>query len=138
MPRGGHYNPGAVGAIAALGWSVTSAPAAATQASASQGAGGASVRHVARAITITVAGGAAAPAAQVLTFNLRDGASGAGTVIGSWTIGVEAVAGRTVVLALGGLARVGSANTAMTLEGSAAPGANTLESVTLEGYDVPA
>lgn len=134
--NGGHLNPNGVQTVQLSGWSVTSAPAAATQATASRAAGAAGVRHVATAISIVVAGGAAAPAAQVLTFNLRDGATGAGPVLASWTVGVEAVAGKSVTINLDGLAIPGSAATAMTLEGSAAPGANTFESVVLTGYDV--
>ena len=135
MPIGGHLNPSAGAQLAVVGWSVTHAPAAANQATASRAAAGATLRHICTAISITVVGNTAAPAAQVLTFNLRDGATGAGTILASWTVGVEAVAGKTVPINLSGLAIPGSLNTAMTLEGSAAPGANTLESVTLAGYD---
>lgn len=135
MPEGGHLNPGAGAQAGTPGWSVNHSPAAATQATASRAAGAAGVRHVATAVTIIVSGGPVAPAAQTLTFNLRDGGSGAGAVLASWTVGVEAVAGKTVVIELTGLNYQGTAATAMTLEGSAAPGANTLESVTLAGYD---
>lgn len=135
MPRIGHSNPNAAGILSQIGWVASSAPAAATQASAVRAAGAAGVRHVCTAVSITVSGGAAAPAAQTLTFNLRDGASGAGSVLASWTVGVEAAAGKTVTINLSGLQIPGTAATAMTLEGSAAPGANTLESVVLSGYD---
>lgn len=135
MPRGGHFNPGAAQTLSQIGWAATSAPAAATQASASRAAAGAGIRHICTAVSITVSGGAVAPAAQTLTFNLRDGATGAGPILATWTVGVEAVAGKTVPINLSGLAVPGTAATAMTLEGSAAPGANTLESCTLAGYD---
>lgn len=136
--QGGHVNPAAAGWLAQVGWSVTSAPAAATQASAVRAAAGAGIRHVCTAVSIVVSGGPVAPAAQTLTFNLRDGATGAGAILATWTVGVEAAAGRSVVVNLSGLAIGGSAATAMTLEGSAAPGANTLESVALFGYDTAA
>jgi hypothetical protein len=135
MPIGGHLNPGAAVPLSQIGWTETHAPAAATQAIASRAAGAAGIRHICTAIGITVVGNTVAPAAQVLTFNLRDGATGVGTVLQTWRIGVEAVAGKTVVITLSGLAIPGSAATAMTLEGSAAPGANTFEAVTLVGYD---
>lgn len=135
MPRIGHSNPNAAGILSQIGWVASSSPAAATQASASRAAGAAGVRHVCTAISITVNGDTAAPAAQVLTFNLRDGASGAGPVLATWKVGVEAVAGKTVTINLSGLNIPGSAATAMTLEGSAAPGASTFESCTLAGYD---
>jgi len=54
-------------------------------------------------------------------------------VLASWTLGLEATAGRTTALALTGLYIPGTANTAMTLEFSGAAGANGLESVTLTG-----
>lgn len=135
MVKVGNANPSASGILAQIGWMVTSAPAAATQASASRAAGGAGIRHVCTGISIVVSGGPVAPAAQTLTFNLRDGASGAGSILGTWTVGVEATAGKTVTVQLNGVAIPGTANTAMTLEGSAAPGASTLESVVLTGYD---
>jgi hypothetical protein len=104
------------------------------QATATRAAGTATQRHVCTGVSIVVSGGPVAPAAQTLTFNLRDGATGAGAVLASWTIGVEAVAGKSVPINLSGLEIAGSYATAMTLEGSAAPGANTLESVVLAGF----
>jgi hypothetical protein len=136
MPSGGHLDPGKGASLSQVGWSVTHAPAAGVQATATRAAGTAGVRHVCTGVSIVVSGGPVAPAAQTLTFNLRDGASGAGTILASWTVGVEAVAGKTVPIPIPPLAIPGTAATAMTLEGSAAPGANTLESVVLTGYDV--
>lgn len=134
--RGGHLNPAQVGALNQLGWTASHAPAANTQAVASRAAGGAGVRHVCTAISITVTGGAVAPAAGVVTINLRDGATGAGTILDTWNVGVEAVAGKCVPINLSGLYVPGSAATAMTLESSAAPGANVQVSCSLFGYDV--
>lgn len=117
-------------------WSVTHAPAADTQATITKAAGGASVRHVCTGFIVTLAGGAAAPTAALVTVNLRDGATGAGTILSTMTLGLEAVAGKSVVYAVTGLNVVGSANTAMTVETSASPGANASASVTLMGYTV--
>ena len=117
-------------------WSVTHAPAANTQATASKAAGGAGVRHVCTAISATLVAGATAPTATTATLNLRDGATGAVTVLMSWTLGLEATAGKTVTLSLSGLSIFGTANTAMTLEYSGASGANSLQSVNIVGYDV--
>lgn len=119
-------------------WYVTHAPAAATQATASKAAGAAGVRHVCTGFTVTIAGGAAAPTAALVTVNLRDGATGAGTIISTLTLAVEAVAGKAVVHHVGPLNVFGTAATAMTVETSAATGANVSASVTLYGYDTPA
>jgi hypothetical protein len=119
-------------------WAVTHAPAANTQATISKAAGAAGVRHVCTGFTVTLAGGAAAPVAALVTFNLRDGATGAGTILSTLTLGLEAVAGKSVVVHVGPINAVGTAATAMTVESSAAPGANASASVTLYGYTTPA
>lgn len=116
-------------------WSVTHSPAANTQATATKAAGAAGTRHVCTGISAVITAGATAPTAATVTLNLRDGASGTGTVLQSWTLGIEATAGRTTVLSVSGLHIVGSDATAMTLEFAAAGGANTLESVNLTGHD---
>jgi hypothetical protein len=83
-----------------------------------------------------IVGGTTAPAAVSVTLNLRDGATGAGTVLASWTFVLAgAIAAKDEVI-LCDLNIVGTANTAMTLEFSAAGGANTLESVNLVGYSL--
>lgn len=119
-------------------WYVTHAPAAAAQATASKAAGAAGVRHVCTGFTVTLAGGAAAPTAALVTVNLRDGATGAGTIISTLTLAVTAVAGMCVVHHVGPLNVFGTAATAMTVETSAATGANVSASVTLYGYSTPA
>ncbi len=111
-------------------WAINSMPAANTQATASKAAV-ASTRHVATSITATFAAGATAGAAVAI--NLRDGATGAGTIL--WTGYLAAPANDVRVLVISGLNIPGSANTAITLEFAAAGGATTLESVTLTGYD---
>jgi hypothetical protein len=117
-------------------WAVTHSPAANTQATISKAAGGAGVRHVCTSLAARIVGGTTAPAAVSVTLNLRDGATGAGTVLASWTFVLAgAIAAKDEVI-LCDLNIVGTANTAMTLEFSAAGGANTLESVNLVGYSL--
>lgn len=115
-------------------WSINHTPAANTQATISRAAGGAGVRHVCKSITATLIGLAAAAEATVLV-NLRDGATGAGTILWSARLLVQGTTGNETGIALSGLNIVGSAATAMTLEFSAAGGADTFESVAITGYD---
>lgn len=114
-------------------WQVLSAPAAGSQATASKAAI-AGVRHVADCVSFS-AGAIAAPVATVLQVNLRDGASGAGTIIWTQTIDVSTAIGSDGAFSFCGLNLIGSVNTAMTLEYSASL-ANLNQSVTLTGYDV--
>jgi hypothetical protein len=116
-------------------WSVVSQPAAGSQATASRAAGGPATRHVADCVEFT-AGATTAPAATTqLTVNLRDGASGAGTIIWTYVFIQSAQTGQSVVQSLCGLALIGSAATAMTLEWNVAL-ANLFEAVSLTGFDV--
>lgn len=110
-------------------WAVEHRPAVSTQATISRAAV-AGVRHVARSITASLVAVAAQTVVDVL---LRDGATGAGTVL--WSTRVSAPAGGNVQVSLTGLNIVGSVNTAMTLEFSAAPVATNFEGVALTGYD---
>lgn len=114
---------------------VVSTPAVSNQATASI-AGVANLRHVADCVAFS-AGSTTAPALTALTVNLRDGATGAGTVLASWQVIVPAGTGQNVVpFAVCGLNLPGTANTAMTLEFSALL-TNLLESTTLTYYDTP-
>lgn len=118
-------------------WTAVHAPAANTQATASRAAGAAGVRHVCRGLTATLAAGAVAPAAIQVNVVLRDGASGAGTVLWAAAMALPATAGATAApLSVMDMWIVGTAATAMTLEFSAAGGANTVEAVTLVGTDI--
>lgn len=128
------WNSGAIISERGSRWSQTSTPAAGTQATASRAAGSASTRHVADCANYS-AGAIAAPAATALQINLRDGATGAGTVLWSLTIVAPASAGQHVNGHVCGLNLIGSLATAMTLEFSAAL-ASESQSVTLTGYDV--
>lgn len=114
-------------------WSVTNTQSGAVQATASKAAGGGTVRHVATGITICR--GDTAVAAPVL-IHLRDGASGAGTILRSWVIGIDTVNGSKCENVTG-LNMTGSANTAMTLEFAAAGSATSISTVTLTGYSTP-
>ena len=114
-------------------WSVTNTPAVATAATVSKAAGGGTVRHVATSVTVCVA---ANGTAQVpLLFHLRDGATGAGTIIRTWALSAPVTSGWCQDVS--GLNMTGSANTAMTIESAAAPVAASQATVTLTGYSTP-
>jgi hypothetical protein len=116
-------------------WAVTNAPAVNTQATISKAAGAAGVYHVCTGLTCTLANDATGSAQANLIFNLRNGATGAGTILASFALSVPATAGACQVLPLTGLNIPGSAATAMTLECASAPGTHTAASVALFGYD---
>lgn len=114
-------------------WALINAPAAAAQATTSKAAV-AGVRHVADCVTIALSA-IAAPTATAVSVNLRDGATGAGTVIWTQTLAAPASTGNFATTSTCGLALIGSPNTAMTLEFSAGI-ASVSESVSLSGYDL--
>lgn len=114
-------------------WSVTSTPAVATQATASRAAGGAGVRHVATTLTVCIATGATAQ--TPILAHLRDGATGAGTILRSFSFAAP-VNGHGCE-SISGLAMIGTAATAMTIEFAAAGVAASQETVTLTGFSVP-
>lgn len=114
-------------------WRVTSTPAVSLQASASKAAGGSGFYHVVDCVGWS-GGSTTAPALTKLNINLRDGATGAGTIIDSWTVVVSAATGQNVEpQKFCGLNYRGSDNTAMTLEFSALL-TNLFQDVTLSGY----
>jgi hypothetical protein len=113
---------------------VVSTPAVSTLATASIAAV-AGKQHVADCITFS-AGSTTAPALTQLTVNLRDGASGAGTVLQSWTVVISGATGQNVApFGLCGLNLNGTTNTAMTLEFSALL-TNLFENVSLSYFDI--
>lgn len=115
-------------------WAVISSPAVSTQATASIAAE-ASVKHVADCVSFS-GGSTTAPALTALTINLRNGATGAGTVIWTHTVIVSAATGQNVApFTACGLNLAGTANTAMTLEFSALL-TNLFESVSISGFNV--
>lgn len=124
-------------------WSVTST-AAAGAASASKAAGAAGVAHVADRCFIGLSTGATVSASLVV--NLRDGLTGAGTVLNSWTVSaglVTALSGVNSVnidtgngSLMGQYGLTGTAATGMCLEFAAAGPANSNTVCTLYGHDV--
>lgn len=113
-------------------WSVLNFPAVNTQATATRAAGGVGVRHILTSLHFSIAAGGTA--SGILQCQVRDGSSGVGTIIWSGTL--VAPIGDAREISLSGLSVVGSANTAMTIEFSAAGGATTQESVSMTGYSV--
>jgi hypothetical protein len=111
-------------------WAVYHQPAAATQATISKAAA-TGKRHVATSITVCVS---AVAAQGTLIFNLRDGATGAGTIV--WTARLMGPAASGQCVSSGPLAITGTSNTAMTLESAAAPAATNFATVSLAGYTV--
>lgn len=116
-------------------WAQGHAPAGNTIATTTKAAGGSGVRHICTGFTVSVTAAGSAPTATTVLALLRDGASGAGTVLWAAVIGIEATAGRGSVVSRSGVWR-GTANTAMCLEFAAAGGANTIECVAIEGVSV--
>ena len=114
---------------------VTNAAAANTPATISKAAGASGVKHVVTSVSFTIASDATGGTPFTGTVNLRDGGTGAGTILGTWYIGNVTAIGASNTFALSGLNIPGSAATATTLEFTASA-THTLESVTLTGYDV--
>lgn len=114
-------------------WSASNAPAVNTQAIATKAAV-AGQTHVVRSITATLVDGsvAAAPLATPILVQLLDGV----TVIWSKYVNISAVIGAQVDIELSGLNIVITNGNSVTLQFSAAGGANTFESVAMTGYTV--
>lgn len=116
-------------------WTILGAPAINTVATATKAAGASGVRHVLRSLAFSLKSVTTAAVGAQQFAVIRDGASGSGSSI--WVIDLTnanlAIGGDTVVLS--GLNLIGSATTAMTIEFTAAGGANTIESVSASGYD---
>lgn len=113
-----------------LEWAVNAQATAGTP-SASKAAGAAGVRHVCTGLSIVVAAGGTAQTPQI--FNLRDGATGAGTILATFALSaaINGIGGVTLT----GLNLVGTAATAMTLEAAGAGAAAVVASVNMFGYD---
>lgn len=111
-------------------WSIMHNPAAATKATISRAAN-ASGRHVAKFYQVCFA--AAATAGPASIWAIRDGLTGAGTVL--WP-GVMAAAVNSGGCVTGEVSLIGTTNTGMTIEFNAAGAATTIQSVALCGYDV--
>lgn len=111
-----------------LGWAVQHTPADAAAGTIGVAAV-ATGRHICRSITVTL-GGVGANAAGV-TFVLRNGATGAGTIL--WTAKLSNLANTSVPFSAT-VNIAGSKNTAMTLESTAAPAASSHVTVAMDGY----
>ena len=119
-------------------WSVTSEPAANTRATATRAAGAVGVRHVSTAISACYGdfGTGLGGAVTEYRVRLRDGASGAGTILWSGYTIVSGIAGDSKCIGPLPISSIGTGATAMTLEYEAAPGALNFQTVTLTGYSV--
>jgi hypothetical protein len=119
-------------------FSVVSTPAAGTMASASIAADATPMRHVGDCISFSATSSGAA-VATALTVDLRNGATGAGTIIWQFAIAskVAAAAGTQVVdpFTVCGLMLTTGGNTALTAEFSAGV-ANTVQSISLSGINL--
>jgi len=111
-------------------WAVVHAPVAATQATITKAAR-AGWRHVATSVTVCTVGVAAQ---GPITFNLRDGTTGAGTIL--WTVTLAAPIGTSACQESPDLMAAGTSGNALTLESSTAPAATNFATVSLTGYDV--
>lgn len=115
-------------------WTEHHAPAANTQATISRAAATTGT-HVIDCVVVKLAAGAVAPTAVTITLNVRDGATGAGTVKLAMPFSLPAVAGDPgQSFSQCGLNIVGTVNTAATVEFSATGGANTIQSVFMKGF----
>lgn len=117
-------------------WSVNNTSSANAQGTISKAAGAAGVAHVCTGFSAQLQGDATGNA-DVGIFNLRDGATGAGTVLYTLglTLGAGALAKGTPVIVTG-LNIVGSTATAMTAEFSGAGTTHTIQVVNMTGYDI--
>jgi hypothetical protein len=110
-------------------WAVNHEPAVSVQATATRAAGAAGVRHVCRSLHFSLA----AVAAQTIIYaRVRDGASGAGTIL--WSQALIVPVGEAWHCELSELNILGSAATAMTFEFSAAPVATNFQTAGGSGY----
>jgi hypothetical protein len=117
-------------------WSLVNDPAVNTAATATRAASSTGGVHVADCVSATFIAGTTAPAAVNVTVVIRDGTTGAGTVLFAADLALAGtISDRATPVQLCGLSIPGSANTAMTVEFTAAGGANTFETVALTGYD---
>jgi hypothetical protein len=104
-------------------------PAAATAPDADTPTAGAGFRNILQNLTVTLN---AVAAQGVLTVVVRDGATGAGTILYSFFIGPLA-AGTSQIINIPGLNIYGSDDTEMTVETTAAPAATNFASIAWTG-----
>lgn len=109
-------------------WADEHQPAAATQATISRAAD-AGGRHVAKSVTVSVCGAAAE--SGIITFVLRDGATGAGTILWSCKLRAPINDSKSIAVPMNA---IGTKNTAMTLESTGAGAAGSELTVAITGY----
>lgn len=115
-------------------WVVSHTPAVATAAVASKAAGTGAVRHVCSGISATIGG--ANITAGTVTINLRDDASGTGSILCAWIIPYPGASAHFYYqINLSDLAIMGTALKAMTLEFASVP-AGCYATANLFGFDV--
>lgn len=120
------------------GWYVAANTAltAAQTTSAAKLAGASGVKHVATGVHALIYGDSTGNADQV-TLVLRDGATGAGTIVASWQLKLATGANTIGTLVdVAGLAIVGTSATGMTLEITGASATHSIVTCSLYGYDV--
>lgn len=105
-------------------------PAAATQATVTQAAAAAGVKNVATSISFTSV--TVGTAQTIISVSLRDGATGAGTIL--WSMQFIQTTNQVLAVTVPLPHIAGTAATAMTLEFSAAGVAASVQSVSLSGY----
>lgn len=120
-------------AIDAFNWCQNSQPAAGSQASATR-ASSAGASHVMCGLLVSWIVTTALGAATSITVNVRDGSTGAGTILMTFQLGIAATVGSWVSQFVSGIRLAGSAGNAMTVEFSAAV-ASTQQSANFWGYD---
>lgn len=117
-------------------WSVSHGPAANAVATISKAAES-NGTHVCNGFAFTFVAGTSAPTAVQVRVYLRDGATGAGTILWEGVMSLAAVAGTSCpAIVVDDIEIRGTLNTAMTAEFSAAGGANTFEAVSMYGYTI--
>lgn len=113
-------------------WTASHAPSAATQATATKASAGAGLKNVCTSIAASFIPSGSATAV-VKSLRLRDGATGAGTILWEIYLGLQTAAGQGMGIAMSNLWIPGTAATAMTIEFESAGGSNTLQSVSILG-----
>jgi hypothetical protein len=117
-------------------FAIAHTPAAGVQATVTQAAGGAGVRNVVEAFCAGFSATTALGSITTVTINLRDGASGAGTVLQTWQFSLPATTQPPFTRCHDRLHIIGTANTPTTLE-FAAGVTSLVEFVNLSGYTNP-
>lgn len=120
------------GVIQMAGWSSTNFPSTATQATVARNSN-ASGRHVLTAFHVSFST-VATTSATLIRWVIRDGATGAGTILWQGTMN-QGVANTNYAEGMTGLALIGSTNTAMTIEFTAAGTTGSQQAVNMQGFD---